>query len=189
MLRNLLLAVLIAVPVFAQDDISGSTGVIGNGRYLGAKTVDGQTTVPVLGVDSSGNTAINALSGKSAVIKVNKTDVVTVTSTGVTLPALTTTSETVAGAGTTVADAAALSGTKYVHQLTGADGTVGWKFVTATPVNSVQILLNTTAGVAKIYGESGSTINGGSADAAFSALTGIKPIICIKTAALTYICA
>jgi hypothetical protein len=96
--------------------------------------------------------------------------------------------ETVAGAGMTVADAAALSGTTGVHQITGANGTVGWKFVTATPVNSVQILLNTTAGVAKIYGESGSTVNGGSVDAAFSALTGIKPIICVKTAALTYIC-
>ncbi|MBL0320549.1 MAG: hypothetical protein IPP74_14835 [Alphaproteobacteria bacterium] len=80
-------------------------------------------------------------------------------------------------------------GTKYVHQITGANGTVGWKFVTATPVGSVQILLNTTAGVAKIYGESGSTVNGGSADAAFTALTGVKPIICIKTAALTYLCA
>lgn len=96
--------------------------------------------------------------------------------------------EVVAGAGTTVADAAALSATKIVHQITGANGTVGWKFVTATPIGSVQILLNTTAGVAKIYAESGGTVNGGSADAAFSALTGIKPIICYKTAALTYIC-
>ena len=97
-------------------------------------------------------------------------------------------SETVAGAGTTVADAAALSATKGVHQITGANGTVGWKFVTATPIGSVQILLNTTAGVAKIYGESGSTVNGGAADAAFTALTGIKPIVCVKTAALTYLC-
>lgn len=155
----------------AQDNISQNNEIIGNGRFLGARTVDGQTIVGVLGVNALGNTEIGALSGK-----------------GVELPALTTTFEAVAGAGTTVADAAALSGTKYVHQLTGANGTVGWKFVTATPIRSVQILLNTTAGVAKIYGESGSTINGGSVDAAFTALTGIKPIICIKTAALTYIC-
>jgi len=98
-------------------------------------------------------------------------------------------SETVAGAGTTVADAAQLSATKIVHRITGANGTVGWKMSASMPVNSVQILLNTTAGVAKIYAESGGTVNGGSADAAFSALTGIKPIICIKTAALTYLCA
>lgn len=96
--------------------------------------------------------------------------------------------ETVAGAGTTVADAAQLSATKIVHQITGANGTVGWKMSASMPTNSVQILLNTTAGVAKIYAESGGTVNGGSADAAFSALTGVKPIICFKTAALTYIC-
>jgi len=42
--------------------------------------------------------------------------------------------------------------------------------------------------VAKVYAESGGTINGAAADAAFSALTGIKPIICVKTAALTYLC-
>lgn len=97
--------------------------------------------------------------------------------------------ETVAGAGTTVADAAALSATTGVHRITGANGTVGWKFTATTPINSVHYLLNTTAGVAKIYGESGSTVNGAAVDAAFSALTGIKPIICVKTAALTYICA
>jgi len=97
-------------------------------------------------------------------------------------------SETVAGAGTTVANAAQLSGTVGVHRLTGANGTVGWKFATTTPVGSVQILLNTTAGVAKIYGETGSTVNAGAVDASFDALTGIKPIICVKTAALTYLC-
>jgi len=97
--------------------------------------------------------------------------------------------EAVAGAGTTVSDAAALSATKPVHQLTGANGTVGWKFVTATPIGSIQILLNTTAGVPKIYGESGSTCNGGATDAACTLVTGIGPHICWKAAALTYICA
>ena len=98
-------------------------------------------------------------------------------------------SEAVAGAGTTVADAAQLSASVGVHRITGANGTVGWKFSSSTPIGSFQILLNTTAGVAKIYAESGGTVNGGSADAAFTALTGIKPIICVKTAALTYLCA
>jgi hypothetical protein len=96
--------------------------------------------------------------------------------------------EVVAGAGATVADAAALSGSKSVHQITGANGTVGWKFVTATPVGSIQFLLNTTAGVAKVYGESGSTCNGGAADAACTLLSGIAPHLCFKTALLTYIC-
>lgn len=98
-------------------------------------------------------------------------------------------SETVAGAGTDVTNAAQLSATVGVHRITGANGTVGWKFSSSTPIGSFQILLNGTAGVAKVYAEAGGTVNGGSADAAFSALTGIKPIICVKTAALTYLCA
>lgn len=188
-LTTILLCLLVFVPsAFTEDDVQIGF-IIGGGQYLGAKTADNQTTVPTIGIDADGNTTINTLSGKTVDLSFGKTDAYNFSSTGATLPALTTTYEAVAGAGTTVADAAALSGTKYVHQITGANGTVGWKFVTATPIGSVQILLNTTAGVAKIYGESGSTINGGSADAAFSALTGIKPIICVKTAALTYICA
>lgn len=187
-IAGFLLSAIIAQGAIAQDNISVSTGIIGSGKYLGAKTSNNQATVPALGIDSSDNTVVNALSGKNVVLSVDNTAAMTVTSTGVTLPALTTTYESVAGAGTTVTDAAALSGTKYVHRITGANGTVGWKFVTATPIGSVQILLNTTAGVAKIYGEAGSTINGGSVDAAFTALTGIKPIICIKIAALTYVC-
>jgi len=170
-LLKLLLLIMLPSIAIAQDNISLSTGIIGNGRFLGAKNSSNQTTVGVIGVNSNDDTEIGAITTK-----------------GVKLPALVTSLDTVAGAGTTVADAAALSGTAYVHRLTGANGTVGWKFVTATPVGSVQILLNTTAGVAKIYGESGSTVNGGSVDAAFTALTGVKPIICIKTAALTYIC-
>lgn len=60
-----LLAVFIAAPAFAQDNISMTTGVIGNGRLLGAQTYDGQTIVGILGVDSSGNTVLKSLSGKS----------------------------------------------------------------------------------------------------------------------------
>lgn len=169
----LLLTVLISGVLVAQDGISISTGIIGSGQMLGAKTTDNQTTVGVLGINSNGDTVVGSLTNK-----------------GVRLPALLQASEAVAGAGTTVADAAQLAGgATTVHRITGANGTVGWKFSTATPIGSVQILLNTTAGVAKIYGESGSTINGAAADAAFTALTGIKPIICIKTAALTYLCA
>lgn len=175
--------------IFAQDDISITTGIVGNGRFLGAKTADSQTTVPTVGIDSSSNTVVNALSGKSVVLSANKTTIAAFSSTGAALPPLLSTAETVAGAGTTVADAAQLAGTTtYVHRITGANGTVGWKFATTTPVGSLQFLLNTTAGVAKVYGESGSTMNGGGADTAFTALTGIKPIICIKTAALTYLC-
>lgn len=100
----------------------------------------------------------------------------------------TTAEEAVAGAGTTVTDAAALSVSKHLHQITGANGTVGWKFTTGLPVGSMEIFLNTTAGVPLIYGESGSTCNGGGANAACTLVTGIAPHICWKSAALTYIC-
>lgn len=98
--------------------------------------------------------------------------------------------ETAAGAGTVIGDATDLSGTVFVHQLTGANGTVGWQLPTVTVANKNQVhfLLNTTAGVAKLWPESGGTINGGSASAAFSALTGIKPIVCVVTGAATWIC-
>lgn len=96
--------------------------------------------------------------------------------------------ETVAGAGTTVSDAGALSATKMFHQVTGANGTVGVKFATAAAAGQVHYILNTTAGILKVYAASGGTINGAAADAAFSALTGIKPILCVSTGANTWIC-
>lgn len=95
--------------------------------------------------------------------------------------------ETVAGAGTTVADAAALSATKGFHQLTGANGTVGWKFPSAT-AGDVHFLLNTTAGVPKVYAVSGGTCNGGAADAACTLVTGIVAHICYATSATAWIC-
>jgi hypothetical protein len=153
----------------------------------------------LVGVDSSGNLVLPVASTKKLSVTVAGTEKASVSSagllttadainaTGLQYPA--TSFETVAGAGTTVSDAAALAASAHVHRITGANGTVGWKFSSSLPVGSIEILLNTTAGVAKIYGESGSTVNGGSVDAAFTALTGIKPIVCFKTAALTYFCA
>lgn len=96
--------------------------------------------------------------------------------------------EAVAGAGTTVADAAALSASDHIHQLTGANGTVGWKFATSV-AGQFEILLNTTAGVPKIYAASGGTCNGGAADAACTLVTGIVAHICYSTAVNTWICA
>lgn len=95
--------------------------------------------------------------------------------------------ETVAGTGTNQGTAAALSATKQIHRLTGANGTVAW-YLQASAAGDVHILLNTTAGVANIYPQSGGTINGAAADAVFAALTGIKPIICVSTATNTWIC-
>lgn len=189
-LLGLLAALLIPVVGFADDTAWNGPLPMGNYKWLSSRSGSTFKDLDILRMNSSGDTEINApISGRSVILQANKTTIGSFSATGSTIPPLITTSETVAGAGTTVSDAAQLAGgTTYVHRITGANGTVGWKFATTTPIGSVQILLNTTAGVAKIYGEAGSTVNGGSADAAFSALTGIKPIICIKTAALTYLC-
>lgn len=98
--------------------------------------------------------------------------------------------ESVAGAGTTQGTAAALSRTRFIHRLTGANGTVGWILpsVTTADANQVHVFLNTTAGVANLYPATGGTINGAAANAVFAALTGIKPIICVVTGTNTWIC-
>ena len=98
--------------------------------------------------------------------------------------------EAVAGAGTNQATAAPLSGTKFYHQLTGANGTLAWVMPTANAftVGRIHYFFNTTAGVANIFPATGGTINGAAANAVFAALTGIKPIICIQTAATAWIC-
>lgn len=99
--------------------------------------------------------------------------------------------ETLAGAGSAQGDAAALSATKWVHRITGANGALGWILpaTTITTSSVCHILLNTTAGVALVYPATGGTINAGSANAVFTALTGIKPIICCANATDTWICA
>jgi len=68
-----LLALLVSLPAYAQDEISQSTGIIGNGRLLGAQSYDGQATVGVLGIDSSGNTVIKAMSGKTVSLAASTT--------------------------------------------------------------------------------------------------------------------
>lgn len=137
----------------------------------------------LIGTDTSGNLVLPVASGKKLSITIAGTEVASVKAGGV--PGVT--FETVAGAGTTTSDAAALSTSKYVHQITGANGTVGWKFASLV-AGDFHILMNTTAGVAKIYAPTGGTVNGGSTDAAFSALTGIKPIVCYASTTLALIC-
>jgi len=100
--------------------------------------------------------------------------------------------ETVAGTGTNQATGAALSGTNYVHRITGANGVLAWTLPDANvnTIGRVHILLNTTAGAPLIFpAVAGSdTINGAAVDAVFAALTGIKPIICVQFTSTGWIC-
>lgn len=162
----------------------------------------------LVAVNSSGNLVLPVATGKSLLVQfagvtklsesataasltgtlaVSGTSTLATTSvTGLQIP--TANEEAVAGAGTTVADAAAFSATKHLHQTTGANGTVGWKFTTSV-AGQVEFLMNTTAGVPKIYAASGGTCNGGATDAACTLVTGIVSHICYSTAADTWICA
>jgi hypothetical protein len=74
-----------AAPLAAETVISISTGIIGGGQYLGAKTVDNQTTVGVLGVNSSNSTVVNGLAGVT--LSAQETAVAVVTGSAVNLQA------------------------------------------------------------------------------------------------------
>lgn len=75
-MRKILITILVvASAAIAQDDISINPQPIGGGKYLGARTSDNQTTVPVLGIDQNGDTAINSMSGRSVEVSVAKTPV------------------------------------------------------------------------------------------------------------------
>jgi hypothetical protein len=100
--------------------------------------------------------------------------------------------EAVAAAGSAQGSAAALSATKFLHQVTGADGTKGviLPATVAADAGKVHLILGTTAGVLKIYPATGGTINGGSANAALSFTTGVLMHMCWPSAtADTWICA
>lgn len=198
----ILFSLLIAQNVFADTCAKGLTGVFTSfqAAKLCSSTFGTPTSPTVAGNLTFTAASAKIIPGATSLLFRNTGDSATnlsivdagtavfrdtVTSTGLLFP--TANEEAVAGAGTTVADAAALSATKHIHQLTGANGAVGWKFPSAT-VGSLEILLNTTAGVPKVYAVSGGTCNGGGADVACTLVTGIVAHICYATAANTWIC-
>lgn len=155
--RLILAVLLITLPAFAQDNISTSTGIIGNGKLLGAKTYDGQTTVGVLGIDSSGNTTIQSLSGKSVNIPG------TLTTTGVTsfangtgaLPSIAFTSDLDTGIFRSAANTIGLAA-GGVSEITVADDNLTFTGAAASIVGGATSLT---------VGSSGSTILRADADA------------------------
>lgn len=86
----------------------------------------------------------------------------------------------VAGAGTVIGDAAALLTGFTV--ITGANGTVGW-ILPVTTGGDVVILKGTTAGVAKLWPQSGGQINAVGASTAMSLASGAIPVILISISA------
>lgn len=76
---------------------------------------------------------------------------------------------TLAAAGSTVTDAAAVGSINKVTKVTGADGAKGVKLFAYTTTGShTAIVENASASALKVYAPAGGTINGGSVDAAFT---------------------
>lgn len=97
--------------------------------------------------------------------------------------------EAAAAAGNSQGTAADLTATR-VHYITDADGTKGVQFaaVAAGDIGKAHFLLTSAAAVLKIYPESTGTINGAAADAAYSTGTGPLTVMCLVTAAKTWVC-
>lgn len=86
----------------------------------------------------------------------------------------------VAGAGTVIGDAAPiLTGFTVI---TGANGTLGW-LLPVTTGGDVVIVKGTTAGVAKIWPQTGAQINAVGASTAMSLASGVIPAIFISISA------
>ncbi len=179
----------------ADDD--STVQLCGGGAYAADGSRGACILLPGEEVSGGGDISYVAGAGDTHVFSAGSTTTMTIgatgdvaavgqlTSTGLNFPAAN--FETVAGAGSTVSDAAALSATKHIHQITGANGTLGWKFASAT-AGQTEILLSTTAGVPKVYAVAGGTCNGGGADVACTLVTGIVSHICYATAANAWIC-
>jgi predicted RecA/RadA family phage recombinase len=88
--------------------------------------------------------------------------------------------QTVAAAGSTQSDAAALG--TGLNIVTGADGTKGVVLPTAK-AGMIVYLKGTTAGVLKVYPATGGTINALSANAAMSLASGAVPAILVASSA------
>lgn len=86
----------------------------------------------------------------------------------------------VAGAGTVIGDAAALS--TGITVITGANGTVGW-ILPVTTGGDIVILKGTTAGVAKLWPQTGGQINAVGTSTAMSLASGVIPVILISISA------
>jgi hypothetical protein len=102
--------------------------------------------------------------------------------------------ETKAAAGSTQADAGALTAGKFIHMVTAANETTGVKLpaCAAANVGEIHFVLNTVANkFLKIWPNTGAQINGGGADAVYNggaAGHGARTHLCVCQAANTWYC-
>jgi hypothetical protein len=157
------------LPLDTADVLAGSTSdattvdylvTQGDGRGFVVASLDANGALKQVNTGVSGNQTI---SGTLSVVNVNAT------------PGAST-----AAAGTTTADATALpSGTAHVYPTTAADGTKGVRVSATDKVTGRMLFIGNgvSNAILKVYAPSGGTINGASADAAFSSASGKGVVI------------
>lgn len=139
----------------ASGDPDGGTAGTGAANQLGIGFYMGLATIAASSGDDYGYVTLNAPTNLLAV-------------------------NSVAAAGSTIADATPLG--NGLNIVSGADGTKGALLPVPKP-GQVVILKGTTAGVLKVYPQSGSVINALSASAALSLTTGAMPAIFVASSA------
>ncbi len=139
----------------ASGDPDGGTAGTGAANQLGIGFYMGLATIAAASGDDYGYVRLNAPANLLAV-------------------------NSVAAAGSAIGDATALG--NGLNIVSGADGTKGVILPTPKPGQMV-IVKGTTAGVLKVYPQSGSVINALSASAALSLTTGAMPSIFVASSA------
>lgn len=175
---------------------SGNGGAVSiTGGALGTSgTGTGGAVTITAGAGRSGGTAGSvtidtgaANSGTAGTVSIGASNASSITLGAASVPVVTPGPSTcapggsTAAAGTTVADAGALpAGTARVYPTTAADDTKGVVVSTSDKVTGRLIFIGNGVSnkILKVYGPSGASINGASADAAFSSASGKGVIMC-----------
>lgn len=161
--------------------LTGGAGTAGNGNG-GAASVNGGNAH-----GSGTDGAVNVGTANTSAVNIADASI----PTNIKGPITKSVGASTAAAGSSVADAGALpAGTASVYPTTAADDTKGVVIDVADKVTGRTLFIGNGVAnkILKVYGPSGAAINGGSADAAFSSVSGKGVIaICLSGAGNTWL--
>lgn len=179
----------ITISGYGGETINGAATYVISAAYGAVRLVSNGTEWNVLA------TGINSSSGVVTFTTVNATTVATTALTTSSASIATTSTFTpgasTAAAGSTTSDAGVLpAGTATVYPTTAADDTKGVRVHASDKVTGRKIMIGNGVSnkILKVYPPSGGTINGGSADAAFSGASGKGVIMyCLNSTGNTWL--
>lgn len=180
----------IAVTGGAGGATSGTGGAVAIAGGAGTNGNANGGAISILGGNAHGSGTDGAVS-----IGTSNTSAITIGAASIAAsivgPMSRTAGASTAAAGSTVADAGALpAGTAGVYPTTAADDTKGVVVSTSDKVDGRMIFIGNGVSdkILKVYGPSGASINGGSADAAFSSASGKGVIMyCLSASGNTWL--